>query len=252
MVCATFSEGRSVIHRLDPRVRIVVLAAFASVVAVSTRPAVAAAALGAALGLALLARLGWGLLLRRAAAVNGFMLVLVITLPMTVPGEPIATLGPVAFSEVGLRQAGEIMLKANAIVLAITALISSMHLVTFGHALGRLHVPPKLVHVLFFTVRYSDVLHHQYARLRRTMRVRGFRARLNRHTYRTFGYLVGMLLVRSFDRSHRILAAMKCRGFTGRFAAIDTPALAGRDAAFALAAALLLTALAALEFRWIL
>jgi cobalt/nickel transport system permease protein len=44
---------------------------------------------------------------------------------------------------------------------------------------------------------------------------------MNRHTYRAFGHLVGMLLVRSLDRSERILAAMKCRGFTGRFYLLD-------------------------------
>ena len=44
---------------------------------------------------------------------------------------------------------------------------------------------------------------------------------MNGHSYRTFGYLVGMLLVRSFDRSERVLAAMKCRGFRGQYWLLD-------------------------------
>jgi len=61
------------------------------------------------------------------------------------------------------------------------------------------------------------VIHKEYHRLVNAMKMRGFRPGTNMHTYRTYAYLVGMLLVRSFDRSKRIVAAMKCRGFKGKF-----------------------------------
>ena len=112
-------------------------------------------------------------------------------------------------------------LKANAAVLAVTALIGTMDAVTLGHALAHFHVPQKLTQLMLFMVRYFDVLGREYARLRAAMRVRCFRPAMNRHSYRTFGYLVGMLLVRSFDRSERVLAAMKCRGFCGRYYMLD-------------------------------
>jgi cobalt/nickel transport system permease protein len=66
-------------------------------------------------------------------------------------------------------------------------------------------------------VRYIEVVHREYHRLRNAMRLRGFRARCNRHTFRSLGYLIGMLVVRSLDRAHRIVEAMRCRGFRGRF-----------------------------------
>ncbi len=53
------------------------------------------------------------------------------------------------------------------------------------------------------------------------MKVRGFRPHMDRHTYRSMGNLFGMLLVRAYDRSQRILAAMKCRNFQGRFYLLD-------------------------------
>ncbi len=49
------------------------------------------------------------------------------------------------------------------------------------------------------------------------MKMRGFKPKTNMHTYRAYSYLVGMLLIRSFNRSKRILQAMKCRGFKRRF-----------------------------------
>jgi cobalt/nickel transport system permease protein len=49
------------------------------------------------------------------------------------------------------------------------------------------------------------------------LKIRSFRPKTGMHTYRTYAYLVGMLLVRSYDRSERIQNAMLCRGFRGRF-----------------------------------
>ena len=46
-------------------------------------------------------------------------------------------------------------------------------------------------------IRYTEVVHVEYHRLRAAMRMRAFRARFDRRTFRAFGYLVGMLLVRS-------------------------------------------------------
>jgi cobalt/nickel transport system permease protein len=117
-----------------------------------------------------------------------------------------------------------------------------------AHALHHLHLPEKLVHLMLFTVRYVEVLRREYGRLAAAMKARGFRPRMNRHTYRAYGYLVGMLLVRSLDRSERIVAAMKCRGFRGRFYLLDHFALARRDGWFAMVAAVVLVLLAAVEY----
>jgi cobalt/nickel transport system permease protein len=69
------------------------------------------------------------------------------------------------------------------------------------------------------------------------MKTRGFRPRLSSHTYRTIGYLVGMLLVRSLDRSERVMAAMKCRGFRGQFYLLDHFAFSRWDIWFSVVAA---------------
>jgi cobalt/nickel transport system permease protein len=57
-----------------------------------------------------------------------------------------------------------------------------------------------------------------------------------------------MLLVRSLDRSERIIAAMKCRGFRGRFYLLDHFAFSRRDIWFALALILALASLALVEW----
>jgi cobalt/nickel transport system permease protein len=243
MVCATFSQGNSVIHRLDPRARVLAAAAFALVVALTARLEALRAGVAVALALALLARLPAGPLLRRLAGLNAFMLLLWLLLPLTTPGTSAWQIAGLSFSREGLLMAAAITLKANAIVLALTALLATLELTVLGHALWHLRVPEKLIHLFLFTVRYIDVLHHEYHRQREAMRVRCFRPRMNRHTYRTVGYMVGMLLVRSLDRSERIVAAMKCRGFRGHFYVLHHFSFARRDAAFALVSLLALFAL---------
>jgi cobalt/nickel transport system permease protein len=243
MVCETFAHGDSVVHRLDPRARVLAAAGFAVLVALTGRLEALAPALGLALVLAVRARLPALPVFKRLAGLNAFMLLLWLLLPLTTPGATVLLVGGASLSREGLLLAAAITLKANAIVLALTALLSTLELTVLGHALWHLRVPEKLIHLLLFTVRYIDVLHHEYHRQRDAMRVRCFRPRMDRHTYRTVGYMVGMLLVRSLDRSERVLAAMKCRGFRGRFFVLHHFAFARRDAVFAFVSLLALCAL---------
>jgi cobalt/nickel transport system permease protein len=69
------------------------------------------------------------------------------------------------------------------------------------------------------------------------METRAFRPGYNLHTFRSFGNLFGLLLVRSLDRSERVLAAMKCRGFQGRFYILHAFAWMRRDTVFSVCAA---------------
>ncbi len=223
--------------RLDPRLRVVFAVLYAVTVAVLPGFHSLIAALAVAALCAVFSGLGWRRLIRASQPVNLVVLVLVAVLPLTAGGG-IVSLGPLALSREGLELAGQIALKANAIVLVTAALLGTMEIVTLGHALHHLRVPEKLVHLLLMTVRYVDVLDQQRKRLRTAMRVRGFRPRANRHTYRSYGYLVGMLLVTSVDRAERITAAMRCRGFHGRFYLLDHFHFRRSDVAPSLALAL--------------
>ncbi len=238
----------SYIGRIDPRARVVVAVLTALIVAVADRPIVAAMALMVAGASIVLSGMSPRTVLARLVPLNMLILLLALTLPLTTGGPALFSLGGVDFSREGLILAGTIALKGNAIVLALLVLIGSMDATALGHALTHLRMPRKLTHLMLFTVRYIDVLHREYVRLRVAMRARGFRPKMNRHTYQSYGYLAGMLLVRSFDRSERIVAAMKCRGFAGRFFMLDHFAFSRRDVTFCVGAALLLALLVSLQW----
>jgi cobalt/nickel transport system permease protein len=236
--------------RRDPRLRIVSALAFALVCVSLTRPAVALAALVLAFLLALTGGLGVPRLARRLLALEGFLLVLLVTLPFSIPGEPLLTIGsPVATRE-GLEAALLILCKANAVVLALLGLVGGLEPVVFGHALGRLGVPLKLVHLLLFTVRQIHVLHREYLRLRQAMRARAFVPRSDRHSWNSYGHLLGMLLVRSVERARRVLAAMRCRGFDGRLYLLDITHWRPADTGAALMLLVMLALLPVLDRQW--
>lgn len=216
-----FSEGGSFLHKLDPRVKIIAAASISIVVATAAHytpvlygfllPAVAIIAARLSF-----IKIGWRLLI-----VNGFILFLWFFLPFTYPGETVFSLGPLTASEEGIDYALLITLKSNAIIVTCIAFLATSPVPTLINALHRLHLPEKLVHLFFFCYRYIHVIHIEYHTLANALKIRCFMPKTNLHTYKTYAYLVGILLLRSYDRSKRIYNAMLCRGFKGRYWILD-------------------------------
>lgn len=211
------SISRFPIVRLDPRVRLIISFVFAIFVAFSDRFFTLGISLTFSLFLIIAAGMVHWRTCRRFIELNVFILFLLVFLPPSFPGEPLFRLGGLVWSLEGVLKAVKIALKANSIMLTFAALIATMEPMHLGIALNRLGLPDKLTQILFFAVRYLELIHREYTRLRNAMKLRCFRPGFNQHTFKTYGYLVGMLLVKSLDRSERILQAMKCRGFRNRF-----------------------------------
>lgn len=241
-----------IIRKIDPRVRVAAAFLFAIALVTLSDPVALAAALAVGMALLTVSGLPFGPTLRRVAAMDAFLVFVVAMLPFTMPGETIVTFFGYPGSFEGLIRAIDIALTANAVALTSTALVGGMEGATLGHALHRLKAPGRLVYLFLFTARYIDVLREEYLRLRGAMKVRGFRPKNNRHTYVSLGYVVGMTLVRALERSERILAAMKCRGFSGRMPIPwDDFQIRGIDYIFLFGVAVVVAGLVLLDIRHI-
>ncbi|MEW6351638.1 MAG: cobalt ECF transporter T component CbiQ [Thermodesulfobacteriota bacterium] len=212
-----FALGESIVHRLDPRTKLLTALLFSTVVALNYSIAGSLIAGVFPVVMVGLTGIGWAKILRRMVIVNSFIAMIWMFLPFTVPGETIWSLGPLTVQWEGLVFALLITIKSNVILLTVITLLGTTPVFDLVHALSHMGVPERLIHVFFFCFRYVHVIHDEYLRLLKAMKIRGFRPATNLHTYRSYAYLVGMLLVKSFDRSQKILAAMKCRGFQGKF-----------------------------------
>ncbi len=224
-----FALGNSPIHNLDPRVKIVAALVFSLIVALNNSITMSVAAFCFPLALIIVARISIKKLLVRLAAVNAFIGLLWLCLPFTVPGEALYSLGPLSVYKEGIVSALSLTLKSNAIILTTIALLGTSRVFTLVHALSHLGVPHKLIHLFFFCFRYIQVIHEEYHKLANAAKMRSFKPGTNFHTYKTYAYFFGALLVRSLDRSHRIMAAMKCRGFKGKFYILDDYQMQGLD-----------------------
>ncbi|MBR9726868.1 energy-coupling factor transporter transmembrane component T family protein [Shewanella intestini] len=161
--------------------------------------------------------LRFGYSFKRLMAMDVIVVFTVLLIPFSVQGEVLFTIAGFAVSVAGCEMALIIIIKANIVMLAVMSLTAGMDSTVFSQALHDLGLPRRFSILMQFTVRYIGVLHHEFTRLRQAMLVRGFKPCNSLHTWRSYGYLLGMLVVRSFDRAERILQAMKCRGFNGQF-----------------------------------
>lgn len=225
--------------------RLAMAGLFSLCTAVLREPLAAGAALALSVAILGLSRPPLKQLCKRVALVNVFVLFLWLTVPLTMPGAPLLTLGPLTASHEGIALVWLATLKSNAILLTFLALVATMDSPTMGHALERLGVPTKLVFLFLFTYRYLHVIADEWQRLTTAARLRGFSPRTGMHTYRTIGNMLAMVLVNSFDRSGRVYQAMVLRGFQGRFISVVRFKARAKDALFA---ALWLTATATLVF----
>lgn len=249
MIAEEFASGKSFTHRLDPRVKLIVAGMFSLIVALADRPEVMGSALLISLSLLAVSCLNLKRVSLRLLTVNGFILLLWLFLPFTYPGDKAFGIGPLHASWEGIHYSLLITVKSNAIVIACLALLATTPIFQLVHALSHLRVPMKLIQLFFFTYRYIHVIYLEYLRITQAMKIRCFYPKTNIHTYRNYAYLVGMLLIRSFDRSERVQKAMSCRGFKGKFWTLDHFIMKKMDWKFLFVMIFLLLILAFIQWK---
>jgi cobalt/nickel transport system permease protein len=248
MLTESFAQGDSVIHKLDPRVRLAAAVVGAICLAVLRRPEVAVAGLGMAALLLACSKPPWRLVCKRLAVVNIFILFMWLTVPTTMSGEKLWSLGWLHISKPGVALMWLVTFKCNAIVMLLMALPAGMHMATLGVALERLRFPAKLTFLFLFAYRYIHVAAMEWLTLKNAAQLRGFAPRMNMHSYRTLGCLLGMTFVRAFDRAGRIHEAMLLRGFNGHFQTLAEFRAGRADAVFAVIIAMCLVGIVFCDF----
>ena len=199
----------------DPRVNILAAGVFALVAVLLKQLPALVLLLAIALLLNILAGTQWRSVIKRLLAFETFMLLLVIMLPFSIQGTRWFQLWGLTASVEGALQALAIMIRANAVVIALLGLLAIREPINLGYGAAALGFSAKLIHLFMMTVRYIQVLGEEFQRLRNAMKARAFAPASNWHTWRSYGWMMGMLLVRSMERAQRIVDAMRCRGFDG-------------------------------------
>lgn len=220
MIEELFAQGNSFLHRVDPRVKIIGAICYITTVALINSYISLICACLFSLALLIVARLPLLAVIKRILLVNGFTLFLWITLPLTYGGDHSYHFWSLTLSQEGIDLAARITLKTNTIILAIIALLTTSTIAHLGSALDRMRFPKKICFLLLYSYRYIFVIHQEYLRLLRAAKMRSFTPKTNLHTYKTYAYLFGMTLVKSYNRAQRVHQAMLLRGFNGRLVSL--------------------------------
>jgi cobalt/nickel transport system permease protein len=216
------SAHGSPLHRWDVRCKIVTILAYSFMIAALKHITPALIAIGLSCLVLGVARASFSKVLMRLLAIVGFVSMFLVVMPFTVPfheGDTLLVINGVqwlGFNLRGLLLAATIAAKALAITLLMEPLLSTAPLPVTLQGLSRLGAPETIGQMLLLSYRYLHVFRNEARRMSAGMQVRGFRKRTNIDTLRAVANFLGMLFVRSFERTERVFDAMRARGYKGR------------------------------------
>lgn len=220
------------IKRLDPRIRIVCYSILTFEITLFQSLSVTLLFLMICISLILTIRANFSEIFKKLLTLNLFVLFLWLVLPFTYPGEPILNFYFIKPTKEGLSLTLLITLKCNSAFLLLFILIGTISHPELAQALVSLRVPSKLIYLILFTWRYLSVMWLELSSLTRSLKARSFEPKNNYHTYKTFAYTVGMLMIKAYERSKRVRWAMEARGFEGSYRSLRTLALKKEDFLF--------------------
>lgn len=235
-----YQTGESLIHHLDPRVKVVVTVLF--ILSNVLLPDGAWLAFVLAWGLVLLtsalAGLSLGYTLKRSFVALPFALA-AVTVMFNVPGRPLLTwqLGPwhLVATDAGVIRFASIVIRTWLSVQMAILLTATTRFPDLLHALQHLRIPSLLVAIIAFMYRYLFVITDEAKRLMRAREARSARSASevggSSVTWgaRVTGNMVGQLFLRSYERSDRVYNAMLARGYNGQFLTINPHVMCTSD-----------------------
>ncbi|MFB0546751.1 MAG: cobalt ECF transporter T component CbiQ [Anaerolineae bacterium] len=250
-----YSKGRSVIHRFDPRLKLILTLAF--ILAITTTPLAAWPLFLSFLALVISAILASGvpltLALRRSMVVIPFALLVALSIPFTKGGRPVVAFHvlswPLTVTDQGLLTFWGVVIKAWLSALAAGLLSASTPFLDMLWALRSLGLPKVMISIFSFMYRYLFVVVDEAMRLARARDSRsadpeGRGGGTILWQVKVLGSIIGTLFLRSYERSERIYAAMLSRGFAGEIRTLEEAPLCRSNVA---ATAVILLALVIIE-----
>ena len=224
------SRGDTVVHRLDPRAKVITTMLFAATVVsfpmyevLSLLPFTLFPILAASLG-----DIPPGFIIRKVVAVSPFAVFIGIFNPLLDPGS--ISIYPGISVSAGWISFASILVKFALTISAALLLIATTSFPGICRGLRRLGIPILFVSQLLFLYRYMFVLAEEAIRVVRARDVRSFG---NRGTgLRVFIRIVGALFLRTVGRAERIYGAMLARGFRGEFPSARQERLRAADVLF--------------------
>ncbi|HOY09921.1 MAG TPA: cobalt ECF transporter T component CbiQ [Candidatus Omnitrophota bacterium] len=213
------ARGRSPLHRLDPRVKLITTLLFIVTVVSFGKYTLWAFIPFVIYPVFLISAGGLpaGYFVKKALLVLPFAVLIGVFNPV-IDRTIMARIGMIGISG-GWISFLSILVRCALTVTAAMLLIALTGFDAVCEALTKLGVPRPFVVQLLFFYRYLFVLTDEAQRMERARTLRSSHAGVR---LKVFCSMAGQLLLRTFDRAERIYSAMSCRGFNGNIRTIKT------------------------------
>jgi cobalt/nickel transport system permease protein len=235
-----FQNLESSIHRIDPRVKVVITILF--ILSNVLLPDGAWLTFGLSwlllVFLMVIARLGLKFVLLRSLVALPFAMA-AITAAFSIPGNPVFAFDIGSWhliaTDAGIIRFFSIVIRSWISIQMAIILTATTHFPDLIHALRHLKVPNLLVSVVSFMYRYLFVLSDEVVRL---LRAREARSAVGANTRgggsirwraKVAGNMAGQLFLRSYERSERVYNAMLARGYHGTLLTLNPHEMKSSD-----------------------
>ncbi|MEG6585266.1 cobalt ECF transporter T component CbiQ [Dendrosporobacter sp. 1207_IL3150] len=221
------SMQNTLIHRIDPRIKILISLAFVIIVTSFSKYEITGLLplFFYPITLMSIGNIPSTLLLKRLLIISPFILFVGVFNPIF-DRTPLLDVGFISIS------GGWISFISITVKLTLTAAAALLLVATTGinpicAAMHRLGCPKPLVVQLSFMYRYLHVLLEEFIKTVTAYQLRSPNGKGVQ--YRAWGSLLGQLLLRTYARAKTIYDAMLCRGFDGRITLLYTKNLQNHD-----------------------
>ncbi len=223
-----YSNINSIIHRLDPRVKIISIFLYIIFVVLTPPDRFSQFVVysGLIFLLIFLSQLPFGYVLRRILIVLPFVVLVVLFIPFYEFDNP-----------VGIYKYGKflviwnVFIKSFLAVIGMTVLTSTTKFSNLLKGLEKLRIPKILIMFLSFMYRYIFVLIDEAQRLERARNSRYFGGKFKRQ-FKVITNIIGLLFIKTYDRAERVYQSMLSRGFDGNIKTLNTLRLSVGDIGF--------------------
>ena len=234
-----YSDRDSLIHRLDPRTKLLTSLLFILAVVLTPpgRWPVFALYFILVAALLILSRVPLLYILKRSLVIMPFVVLIAVFIPFFKEGEVAGSyniwLWQLSVTYNGLQVFWNILAKAWLSILSLILLTSTTRFSQLLKGMEKLRLPSVMTMILSFMYRYIFVLIDEVMRMKQARDSRNFGGGRLRQLG-TIGNMIGTLFIRSYERGERVYAAMMARGFNGHTRTLENLNFRLSDVLFAL------------------
>lgn len=223
----------SMVHRMNPTTKVVAVLAMVISVAIVKDIYMALFALLLSFLMIIIAKLPIKFIVRRIWSPFLFILIFAAALLLSSGGgEILWSIGFLEITTESAMDAALILIRATSAIIMLTVLLATTRFDMIIKVLYDLKMPVFLLQILMFSYRYIFVFSDELENMKNSMTSKGFRPTFSMRMFSSIANMLGMLLIKSFERGDDVYRSMVAKGYTGKPMIITKNKMRAKDYAF--------------------